>query len=105
MIKKLLLLIEDMFVKHLEILTVTLEEAKDRQYMNQYYIETGKAIQDIINLYPVDGEDAVIIFEEWSKGVLTYARPSAERLRDFARFTASDECWRNYIKANKNSIS
>lgn len=65
-------------------------------------IETGRTIEDIANQYPSDGVDAAIIFEEWCKGVLSTKRPPTTMLRDYAKFTASDECWNNYInKARK----
>ncbi|MFA6780234.1 MAG: hypothetical protein WCU80_10715 [Paludibacteraceae bacterium] len=101
MFKRIFNLLEDILVAKLELLTAKVKEAEYQQGMNKYYLEAGKAIEDISNLYPVDYEDAAIIFEEWCKGVLSEHRPSPEALREYARYTAKDESWWRWRKEAK----
>jgi hypothetical protein len=94
---KLLKLIVEMFETKLDIMTKQLELLKQQQGRNEYYIVAGKTIEDISDRYPSTYEDAAIIFEEWSKGVLSTHRPYDSQLREFAQFTASDEVWWMWI--------
>jgi hypothetical protein len=92
---------EDILIAKLELLTAEIREVEYKQGINEYYIEAGKAIEDISNYYPANYEDAAIIFEEWCKGVLTECRPSKEMLKEYAKYTANMDNWRNWVALNK----
>jgi len=98
MFKKIFTLLENILVKKVELLDCKLKECEIQQVINKYYIEAGKSIDDIAELYPADYIDAAIIFEEWCKGVLSEHRPSPEALREYARYTAKDESWWRWRK-------
>lgn len=95
--KRIFQLIESILTKELELLDSKLKEYEAQQSMNQFYLEAGKAIESISNLYPANYEDAAIIFEEWCKGMLTECRPTQEMLRRYAKYTGDVNNFRNWI--------
>ena len=104
-IKRFFSLLIKMIETEIEYTSVKLQESKQNQGINEYYIQAGKAIEDISNRYPTSYEDAVIIFEEWSKGVLSNHRPRNNTLREYAKYTATSESWWNWIKYKKATKS
>ena len=95
---KLFKLIADLLEAELYRATAAIKSYEFKTIENQWYIEAGKAIEDIVNLYPASAEDAAIIFEEWCKGLLTECRPDHDVLREYAKYVSNPIKFRTWAK-------
>jgi len=98
---KLFSLLEGTVAARLEILTEELKQSKQTTGVNEWYLEAGKAIEEISNKYPCDYEDAAIIYEEFAKGLLLECRPSKELLREYAKHYANPTLYRVWAANRK----
>lgn len=99
---KLLSLLEDTISTKLELLTEQLKQSKQSTGVNKWYLEAGRAIEEISDKYPCSYEDAAIIYEEFAKGLLLECRPSKELLREYAKHYANPTLYRMWA-ANQKS--
>lgn len=96
--KNIFKIIEEWLAVRLEIAKFDLYIIKKRYSVENWWAETGRRIDEIARLYPAMDEDAIIIFEEWCKGVLTECRPDPEMLREYAKYTANSDRYRDWVR-------
>lgn len=87
--------------KEIKEMFITVINEDIEKELQKEYAACGKQIFETECLYPSTRDDAAIIYEEWSKGVISECGLHDDLLREYAKYTADKKTFHEWAY-NKN---